>query len=366
MSEGMSSLVRDVARYERWLHDRCDVVKDDLDFKHTRMREDAFVFLRATYFRWARTIEDVCPELAKAPRVLCIGDTHVENFGTWRDAEARHVWGVNDFDEAAVMPYPYDLVRLLTSARLSPHLRVAPKRAADAILEGYVEGLQTPSPVLLDEGAPWFRGVVRHLEDGASEFWVEVVKYPDADPPGKIQRALRHSLPSDAVVQRYATRRKGGGGLGRPRYLAIADWRGGLIVREAKAAVPSAWDWARARGRRSRFLDLAYGAFRSPDPSLMVSNGYLFRRVAPDSRKLDLKDVAKDGLSLTVLSAMGRDVGSIHAAHRRATLIASDLERRGGGSWLHDAAGRAQQAVEADYATWLADTDSKGRVRPRA
>ena len=31
-----------------------------------------------------------------------------------------------------------------------------------------------------------------------------------------------------------------GGGLGRPRYVATAVWRGGKIVREAKAVVPSA------------------------------------------------------------------------------------------------------------------------------
>jgi hypothetical protein len=43
------------------------------------------------------------PENAGAPVVTGVGDLHVENFGTWRDADARLVWGVNDFDEAAVM-----------------------------------------------------------------------------------------------------------------------------------------------------------------------------------------------------------------------------------------------------------------------
>jgi len=32
--------------------------------------------------------------------VLAVGDLHVENFGTWRDAEGRLIWGVNDFDES--------------------------------------------------------------------------------------------------------------------------------------------------------------------------------------------------------------------------------------------------------------------------
>ena len=52
-------------------------------------------------------------------RVLAVGDIHLENFGTWRDADGRLVWGVNDFDEAAQMPYVLDLVRLAASALLA-------------------------------------------------------------------------------------------------------------------------------------------------------------------------------------------------------------------------------------------------------
>ena len=84
------------------------MVEADLAYKHERMAKNPFVFLRATFFRWARQIEAVCPELADAPAVLSVGDAHIENFGTWRDAERRLVWGVNDFDEAAEIPYPYD------------------------------------------------------------------------------------------------------------------------------------------------------------------------------------------------------------------------------------------------------------------
>lgn len=358
----MATLARDVADYELWLTTKCDVVKKDLKHKHKRMREDAFVFLRATYFRWARTIDKVCPGFSNAPRVLCVGDTHVENFGTWRDSEARQVWGVNDFDEAAVMPYPYDLIRLVTSARLSPNLAIAPAKAADAVLKGYVDKLGSPGPVLLDQGAPWFLSLVGDLTETAREFWAEAEEYPDAVPPQKIGRALRRSVPADAVIRRFATRRKGGGGLGRPRFLIIADWRGGRILREAKAVVPSAWDWAQSSGKgTSRFLDVAYGAYRAPDPSLVAADGFLLRRVAPDDRKLDLSDVAKRGLTLTLLEAMGGEIGSIHAAHRRASAIVDDLAVRQTG-WLHGAAQRAQQAVKEDYRAWLAKpgADEKG------
>ncbi|MDP3555623.1 MAG: DUF2252 family protein [Methylocystis sp.] len=54
------------------------------------MKKDAFTFLRATFFRWAKTIEKICADLSDAPAVLSVGATHVENFGTWR--EPKVVW----------------------------------------------------------------------------------------------------------------------------------------------------------------------------------------------------------------------------------------------------------------------------------
>ena len=107
--------------YERWLAAQLhgEIVEADLKKKHKRMRDSAFVFLRATYWRWAETILDICPDLSDAPAVLAVGDTHLENFGTWHDEDGRLVWGVNDYDECAEMPYILDLVRLATSAALA-------------------------------------------------------------------------------------------------------------------------------------------------------------------------------------------------------------------------------------------------------
>ena len=39
-----------------------------------------------------------------------VGDLHVENYGTWRDAEGRLVCGNNDFDETCPLPYTNDVV----------------------------------------------------------------------------------------------------------------------------------------------------------------------------------------------------------------------------------------------------------------
>ena len=188
-----------------------------------------------------RTIEKICPGLSDPPAVLSVGDTHVENFGTWRDAEGRLVWGVNDFDEAAVIPYPFDLVRLATSVRLAPGVELRNRDAAKAIATGYRKGLNEPKPTLLDENAAWMCPLVACSDEEREKFWDEVRNYPAATPPDEVKSALRSSFPKGAVIERFASRRKGSGGLGRQRFVAVADWRGGRVIREAKA-------WRRPRG----------------------------------------------------------------------------------------------------------------------
>src|SRR5947209_4307453 len=105
--------VKTTRHFEEWLGHHTDVVNKDLRVKHLNMKMGIFLFLRATFYRWAQIWPKVCPDLAKGPLVLAVGDLHVENFGTWRDAEGRLTWGVNDFDEAHPLRAPGKELRLL-------------------------------------------------------------------------------------------------------------------------------------------------------------------------------------------------------------------------------------------------------------
>jgi hypothetical protein len=348
----MASFSIDNAAYEDWLRTQCDVVDADLDYKHERMKKNAFVFFRATYFRWAKRIAQICPHLKDARQVLSVGDIHAENFGTWRDIEGRLVWGVNDFDEAATMAYPFDLVRLAASVQLSK-FPLSKSSGAGAILDGYKAGLEAPRPTLLDEQETWMRPYVACSDDDRTSFWTEVDDYPDGDPPEPVARALLASVPDGASLQRFATRVKGGGSLGRPRFVLVANWRGGRIVREAKALVPSAWHWASgAVAKPIRFIDLARGSHRSPDPWLEVRNDYVLRRVAADSRKVNLADNDGSEMNAQLLTAMGFDLGALHAASQgAASNIRDDLIHRPTG-WLNESAKAAVHAFEEDYAGW--------------
>jgi Uncharacterized protein conserved in bacteria (DUF2252) len=372
------SFLKDNASFEAWLRARCDVYEPDLEYKHKRMRRDAFTFLRATYFRWAKGIETVCPELKNTLAVLSVGDIHLENFGTWRDDEGRLVWGVNDFDEAAVTPYAYDLVRLAASARLAreaknaeegglaPFAKVSDHDTADAILSGYREGLKEPRPTLLDEQETWLRPYVACSDEQRAKFWKSKIDTLLAERPAdEVMAGFAASLPKDASILRTMRRPKvGGGSLGRPRFVAIANWCGGHIVREAKALVPSAWDWAHGNAQATiRFEDLFKGPHRSPDPWLRVNGRYIFRRLAADARKVDLAQnedtdapIAHDANARKLLHAMGFDLGAISAAEvHQSAAITQDLDKRNP-SWLHDAAKVAAQWVNEDYKMWCDQT----------
>src|SRR3954453_13126992 len=84
---GLMSFRKDNEEFEAWLGTQCDVVKKDVMENHHQMKKNAFIFLRATYFRWARKIPRLCPDLRVGPPVLSVADLHLENFGTWRDAD---------------------------------------------------------------------------------------------------------------------------------------------------------------------------------------------------------------------------------------------------------------------------------------
>src|SRR4051794_25023922 len=138
-------------KYEAWLGRHVATVPADVATKHAKMADarSPFPFLRATFYRWAKRFPKVCGGLkthevgrdpSAAPAVVGVGDLHAENFGTWRDADGRLVWGVNDFDEACELPYTNDLVRLAASvivAAADGQLTIGGGRACEAILSGY-------------------------------------------------------------------------------------------------------------------------------------------------------------------------------------------------------------------------------------
>jgi len=348
------------AEYDSWLASRVAVHQPDLDFKHKRMAEadDPFPFFRGTYYRWVSRWPEVCPHLVEAPRVLAVGDLHVENFGTWRDADARLCWGVNDFDEADDLPYTSDLVRLAASVRLAKtaeHLDVKTGAACAAILTGYRESLEVGGAAfVLEECHPQLRTVATASERDPAVFWKKLTKLLAHDahaPPGPAKTALLRELPARKLAVEFRFRPKVGlGSLGRPRFVALAQWMGGWVAREAKAVVPCASQWALGNpDAESRAAELVGQAVRSPDPFYKPGPTWILRRLAPRCVRIELESLTNADDLERVLRAMGAETANVHAASRSAReAVVRDLANRPK-DWLEDAARAMAKATIADW-----------------
>jgi hypothetical protein len=346
------------ARYEAWLAGHATLVPAALDRKHELLSKGAFPFLRGTFYWWVLRWPEVCPDLAQAPQVLGVADLHVENFGTWRDAVGRLIWGVNDFDEAGACAYAQDLVRLATSALLAGeerHGSIAGGEACKAIEEGYADALAAGgAPFVLEEKHRALRELALGAGRDPATFWDKLQKLPRLTgkaPPGAVD-ALQELLPEPGLAYELRTRIAGIGSLGVQRIVALATWRGGLVAREAKARVPSALAWASGGAGVDRYQEIVAHAVRAPDPLLRAGSHWLVRRLAPDCARIELESVPKERDEARLLHAMGAETANVHLGVRaKAKVVAEDLRRRPAG-WLHDAARRMADAVVAAVEEW--------------
>ncbi|HEY0778227.1 MAG TPA: DUF2252 family protein [Gemmatirosa sp.] len=363
---GMRSIQEATADYEAWLGRYTPLVAADLARKHEQMRANAFVFLRATFYRWAAWWPRRCPDLAARPQVPSVGDLHIENFGTWRDAEGRIAWGVNDFDEAWPLAWPQDLVRLAASAHLAAErgtLASEPRDVAGALLSGYRDAIAAGGmPYVLAEKHPALRAMWQAQRPDAAAFWAKLDTLPDlatddAVPDGA-RRALASSLPARGLRHRVVRRVAGLGSLGRTRLVAIAEWQGGRIAREVKAIAPSAVAWAAAcppRAADVRIRETVERAVRCTDPFYRARRRWLVRRLAPDMRRFDLTDLPHRHDEQHLLHAMGWETANVHLGGARASALAADVakvERAQGRGWLASAAAHMAAAVTADWTVW--------------
>jgi hypothetical protein len=354
------NVVKATRQFEAWLAQRTHLDKKTVHLKHSRMKEQLFAFFRATYYRWAQLWPEVCPELAKAPHVLAVGDLHIENFGTWRDIEGRLIWGVNDFDEASPLSYAVDLVRLAVSAHLAVDAGSLPLKRediCDALREGYRESLQGKGcAFVLGEQHQWLRLIAQGELRDPVHFWAKMDALPTlrSDAPISAIDALEHLMPAPGIPYRLARRVAGLGSLGHPRYVAIATWHGGRIAREAKALVPSASSWAGNQGSPAEifYQTIINRAVRCPDPFVQLRGRWIVRRLAPDCSRIELASLRAPSNELRLLHAMGWETGNIHlgtASARKALLRHLAREK---GNWLHRAAEAMLEAVRADWNVW--------------
>jgi hypothetical protein len=388
-------IVKATQNYERWLAEHVAVVASDLAQKHANMASDPFIFLRATFYRWAQRFPIVCPELYKLPDVLAINDLHIENFGTWRDSEGRLVWGVNDFDEAFPNCFAIDLVRLATSAFFAikdGNLAISRNRACKALLSGYEKSLKTGgSPFVLQEGHPELRAMAISRLKEPFAYWTKINNQMKAPlvVPASAKKALSNMFPEKGLKYISFHRQSGQGSLGRQRLVAVMDYKGGKIAREVKALVPSACYFASAQSGKKvdsdvdravdrqlevdrgidykvdshravnrdvdykfYYNDLINTAVRCPDPFVSVTTEWIGRRLAPDCSRIELSALPRNRDEQLLLQAMGYETGNIHLASQQAIPQILDSLERLSDSWLLNAARAMFDDTLNDFKIW--------------
>lgn len=335
-------------------------VDKGLAFRRHALATNPLAFLRGTFYWWLTRWDTLIPApVRNAPRILSVGDLHLENFGTWRDREGRLVWGINDFDEAHELPITMDLVRLAASILLAideGDLNLDRRAACASLLAGYNANLgrREGRPVILEGEAAW-------MLPAASLHWSETARYwrkefSDLDAArglDDLRALLAERMPEGVPIDEFLDRWNAGkGSLGRPRAVALGEWRGGLVAREGKRALPPAAVW-HGGGDAGGDATLDYriiiaSAYRSPDPCLYLTPDWVIRRLSPESHKISMDQIRGHVEAEALIRWMGWETANLHRGQAGRHDIEDWLAALPPG-WLLDSAQTMAEAMEKDW-----------------
>jgi uncharacterized protein (DUF2252 family) len=107
--------------------------------KFRKMAASPFAFYRGSACLFYADVAPVAdPYLnERTSRVWVHGDLHAENFGTYMNAEGLLVFNVNDFDEAYVGPFTWDLKRFCASIALIGYAKALSDEVIEDLVRAY-------------------------------------------------------------------------------------------------------------------------------------------------------------------------------------------------------------------------------------
>ncbi|MFF9665135.1 MULTISPECIES: DUF2252 domain-containing protein [Streptomyces] len=224
--------------------------------KFRKMAASAFAFYRGTASLFYHDLSAEHAGRGAAPsgpyldertsRVWIHGDLHAENFGTYMDSNGRLVFNVNDFDEAYVGPFLWDLKRF----------------AASMALIGYAKALSDEQITdLVSVYAAAYRERIHALATGAKDdevppFTLDTAQGPLLDVLRDARSLTRFSLLDSMTEIRDFERRfaPGGGAVeldAATRYKVLAAFDGYLeTLPDSSLARPDSYRVKDVVGRR--------------------------------------------------------------------------------------------------------------------
>ena len=240
-----------------------------LALKYAKMRASAFAFMRGSCHLFCQRLPHDSL-FQSAPLAWCCGDLHLENFGSYKGDNRLVYFDINDFDEAALAPVTWDLVRLLASVRIGSDALAAKPGEVEALcallLQTYAESLAQGKAYWVERETA--QGLVRELLDAlrernragflASRTRVkgkQRVLLADGKRALPVSEAQRHAVekfmahfaasqprPDFYQVLDVARRIAGTGSLGVDRYAVLVRGKGspdGNYLLDLKQATPS-------------------------------------------------------------------------------------------------------------------------------
>lgn len=108
--------------------------------KFRKMAADPFAFYRGSACLFYADVADRDDPWADecTGRVWIQGDLHAENFGTYMDGDGVLIFDVNDFDEAYIGHFTWDLLRFAASLALLGWRKALPDDAIGELVRGYL------------------------------------------------------------------------------------------------------------------------------------------------------------------------------------------------------------------------------------
>ena len=117
-----------------------DADPDAFRQKFRKMAADPFAFYRGSACLFYADMEREEDRWAdeRTSRVWIQGDLHAENFGTYMDGDGVFVFDVNDFDEAYLGHFTWDIKRMVASVALLAWMKAISDADIAALIETYI------------------------------------------------------------------------------------------------------------------------------------------------------------------------------------------------------------------------------------
>ncbi|MCH4163694.1 MAG: DUF2252 domain-containing protein [Lentilactobacillus diolivorans] len=180
-------------------HVESKLISELLPLRHKRLAASPFSFFRGTDELMAY---DLSKQVSSNIPVIISGDAHIGNFGFYASPERKLLFDLNDFDEATIGSWDWDVRRLLVSIILTGEQNNLKAETIDGVLKSAIQTYQQ----ILAECFNDHSAMERYYFSTEVETFLKT-EADDKDLP-KIWRKIRDSAEqrnSDKVVKKFTT-----------------------------------------------------------------------------------------------------------------------------------------------------------------